>query len=181
VYCGAIEEMEDWQVAGQIESSFLNCTNVMEVMVPVFKRQKYGHFIAVTDINASSGGSGVGVLSGAQQAVESFCEGIALSLLSFNIRVTIVQTDAEVTLLTNPVVFSKPLPKYKSTLVDKTRDILASSTRFPTKAFDNTLSAITSIAGIKDPPGRLFVGENVIDQVKNKLTTFSEELDNYTD
>lgn len=179
VYCGAVEEMDDWQISGQVQNTFINCTNILETMVPIFKRQENGHFIAITDINASSGGPGVGVLSGAHQAVESYSEGVALSLLSYNVKVTIVQADAEVTLLTNPVTFTNPMEKYEGSYAGRTRRLVANSNKFPTKTFNNVLTAITSIAGIKDPPSRLFVGENVIDQVRNKLTTFSEELDGY--
>lgn len=47
-------------------------------------------------------------------ALEGFCDSLAYEIAPFNIKVTIVQPNKEITLLTNKIVFAPQLPQYES-------------------------------------------------------------------
>lgn len=58
---------------------------------------------------------------------------------------------------------------------------LLSSTVQPDYIFSETVSIIMSIAALENPPGRIVVGSEGIEQVKDRVKTISEELEEFLD
>lgn len=58
---------------------------------------------------------------------------------------------------------------------------ILSSTSQPDHILSETVSIIMSIAALENPPGRIVVGNEGIEQVKDRVKTVSEELEEFLD
>ncbi|CAN6643449.1 hypothetical protein TRVA0_020S00298 [Trichomonascus vanleenenianus] len=176
-YCGAIEDLEEVHLVKQFDQTFHRAVNLMEAIVPVFRRQDSGHIINVTDIHGIVATPSLGVVSAAMHALESYTESIALELVNTNIKLTVVETAPEVTLLTNPHFIAETSQKYANSMTSDALALLSSGNVFPAEAFEHAIVGIQEIAGIQNPPGRLLAGPIAAEQVKDRLQMASEELD----
>lgn len=62
-----------------------------------------------------------------------------------------------------------------------TLENLLSSTPQPDHILSETVSIIMSIAALENPPGRIVVGNEGVEQVKDRVKTVSEELEEFLD
>lgn len=142
-------------------------------------------------------------------ALEGFCDSLAYEIAPFNIKLTIVQPNKEIAVLSNKIIFAPQLPQYESSNnpAPGLRDILTNvvnlnpETRIsPAKAKNNIISrfpclpneardrlvletvhALTAIGGHENPPARHIVGYEGVASVKEKLKTVSEELEDFVE
>ena len=142
-------------------------------------------------------------------ALEGFCDSLAYEIAPFNIKLTIVQPNKEIPVLTNKIIFAPQLPQYESSNnpAPGLRDILTNVvnmhpdtkispaksknkiiSRFPilpSEARDRlvmeTVHALTAIGGHENPPARHIVGYEGVASVKEKLKTVSEELEDFVE
>jgi hypothetical protein len=146
----------------------------------------------------------MGMYCASTWALEGFCDSLAYEIAPFNIKLTIVQPNMEVNLLTNRITFAPPLPQYASNAnpAPSLRDMLSST--IPKSVFtDNkenvvsaypplscagkaalvkeTIFALTAIGGHENPPARHIVGYEGVASVKEKLKTVSEELEDFVE
>src|SRR5438045_3662450 len=138
------------------------------------------------------GTPGMGMYCASTWALEGFCDSLAYEVAPFNIKVTIVQPNMEVSILTNRITFAPPLPQYASNAnpTPSLRDILSNA--IPKSVFaDNkdkvvsaypslsctgkaalvkeTIFALAAIGGHENPPARHIVGHESVAAVKEKL------------
>ena len=142
-------------------------------------------------------------------ALEGFCDSLAYEIAPFNIKLTIVQPNKEIAVLSNKIIFAPQLPQYESSNnpAPGLRDILTNvvnihpETRIsPAKAKNNIISrfpklpgdardklvletvhALAAIGGHENPPARHIVGFEGVASVKEKLKTVSEELEDFVE
>lgn len=142
-------------------------------------------------------------------ALEGYCDSLAYEIAPFNIKVTIVQPNKEIGLLTNKIVFAPQLPQYESsnnpapglrdiltnvvnmhpdTRINEQQsqtDIVSRYPNLPSDARDRlvmeTVHALTAIGGHENPPARHIVGYEGVASVKEKLKTVSEELEDFVE
>lgn len=144
-------------------------------------------------------------------ALEGYCDSLAYEIAPFNIKMTIVQPNKEVCLLTNKISFAPVLPQYESQnnpapglrdilsnvvnlhpdtrITDNqgqiTKKIVSRYPRLPSEARDRlvleTVHALTAIGGHENPPARHIVGYEGVASVKEKLKTVSEELEDFVE
>lgn len=146
--------------------------------------------------------------SAATWALEGYCDSLAYEIAPFNIKLTIVQPNKEITVLTNKITFAPQLPEYESqnNPAPGLRDILTNvvnmhpETRIedggknkivsrylhlPGEARDRlvmeTVHALAAIGGHENPPARHIVGYEGVASVKEKLKTVSEELEDFVE
>lgn len=62
-----------------------------------------GHIVLLTGITGHLGTPGLGAYCASQWAVEGYCDSIAYEVAPFNVRISILQSNIEVTVLTNPI------------------------------------------------------------------------------
>lgn len=181
VFVGALEEVEEWHMRGQMDQTFYGAVNIIQATLPLMRKQFFGHFVNVTDVTGNIGMPALSLLSGAMHALEGYLEALACEVAPFNIKVTIVENPMEVTLLTTPLVFADQHPRYgPDTQSGKLRQILNKSNVFPSTAFKSTIHTVVSIGGLENPPGRVVVGKDAITQIKDKLALLSEDLEEFS-
>jgi hypothetical protein len=163
----------------------------------------------LTGITGHIGTPGMPMYCAATWALEGFCDSLAYEIAPFNIKLTIVQPNKEISVLSNKIIFAPQLPQYESSNnpAPGLRDILTNvvnthpDTRIsPTKAKHNivsrfpilpseardrlvleTVHALTAIGGHENPPARHIVGYEGVASVKEKLKTVSEELEDFVE
>ena len=89
---GSIEDtpMDDFRA--QVEANFFGVVNVTRAALPVFRRQRSGHFLQFSSVGGRVGGSpGMAAYQSAKFAVEGFSEALNAEVKPLGIRVTIVE------------------------------------------------------------------------------------------
>ena len=165
-----------------MDQTFYGAVNMIQAALPYMRKQFFGHIINIADITGNIGTPALSLLSGATHALEGYLEALACEVAPFNIKVSIVESPMELSLLTTPLVFADPRPQYgPDSAVGRMRAILSASNHvFPELAFRNTVHTVVSIGGLENPPGRIVVGKEAIAQIKNKLALLSEDLEQFT-
>lgn len=194
-------------VRDQFETIFFSQVNFIKATLPKLREKHTGHIMILTSIGGHIGTPGMPIHTAATWALEGFCDSLAYEIAPFNIKVTIVQPNKEIQSLTNKIIFAPQLPWYDSEMnpAPSIRDILSnvlnssaetaiepSETeildrypRLPAPAVDKlvmeTVHALTAIGGHENPPARHIVGFEGAVAVKEKLTTVTEELEDFVE
>ncbi len=142
-------------------------------------------------------------------ALEGYCDSLAYEIAPFNIKLTIVQPNKEIAVLTNKITFAPQLPQYESqnnpapglrdiltnvlninpeTRIDESvgrKEIVSRYPQLPSEARDKlvleSVHALAAIGGHENPPARHIVGYEGVASVKEKLKTVSEELEDFVE
>ncbi|KAK9465565.1 hypothetical protein V1512DRAFT_265767 [Lipomyces arxii] len=174
---GTVEEASEWHVREQFESAFYGPVNIISTVLPAMRKQNGGHIICVTGLVGYTGTPSLGILSTAMHALEGYSEALAFEVASFNVKVTIVEPTVEEMVLANPAVFTRQIDDYKNTVSATVRSLMSRTDCVPDQLVKDSVLAIMSIAGIENPPGRIVAGVDAIEQIRDKLRTVSEEME----
>jgi NAD(P)-dependent dehydrogenase (short-subunit alcohol dehydrogenase family) len=88
---GSIEDMSPKMFRDQIETNFFGVVNVTRAALPVFRKQKSGHFLQVSSIGGRLGSAGLGAYQSAKWAVGGFSEVLAKEVAPLGIKVTVIE------------------------------------------------------------------------------------------
>jgi NAD(P)-dependent dehydrogenase (short-subunit alcohol dehydrogenase family) len=114
---GAVEELAQSHhtinlVQDTFETNFFANVNIIKAVLPIMRQRKNGHIIMLTGISGHLGTPGLGMYCSSQWAIEGYCDSLAYEVAPFNIKVSIVQANMEVNVLTNRMTSVPPLPEY---------------------------------------------------------------------
>ena len=76
------------------------------------RKQCNGHILVLTGITGHLGTPGLGMYCASGWALEGFCDSLAYEVAPFNIKVTIVQPNLEIGVLTNRITAAPTMPQY---------------------------------------------------------------------
>ncbi|KAI1532149.1 Short-chain alcohol dehydrogenase [Pyrenophora tritici-repentis] len=76
------------------------------------RERKNGHLIVITGITGHLGTPGLGIYCSSQWAIEGYCDSLAYEIAPFNVKMSIVQANMEVNVLTNRITSVPPMPVY---------------------------------------------------------------------
>ena len=151
-------------VQDQFETVFFSNVNLIRAVLPTMRAQKNGHLIVISGITGHLGTPGLGLYCAAQWAVEGYCDSLAYEIAPFNIKMTIVQPNVEIGVLTNRVTAVPPLPPYMpdtnpaplfreilSGLLDRISDNPSSAADLPTPASASASVSMTSPSAASEP------------------------------
>ncbi|KAF2741940.1 short chain dehydrogenase/reductase family protein-like protein [Sporormia fimetaria CBS 119925] len=114
---GAVEELAQNSrtlslVEETFETNFFGNVNIIKAVLPIMRRRKNGHIIMLTGISGHLGTPGLGMYCSSQWAIEGYCDSLAYEIAPFNIKMSIVQANMEINVLTNRLTAVPPLPQY---------------------------------------------------------------------
>lgn len=120
---GTVEELSTTPatrnlVRDQMETVYFSQANLIKAVLPELRAKQRGHILILTDTGGHIGTPGMPAHAAATWALEGFCDSLAYEIAPFNIKVTIIQPNKEVHLLTNNMTFTPQLPWYDSGLID---------------------------------------------------------------
>jgi len=96
------------------EINFFANVNIIKAILPAMRERKNGHMIVITGITGHLGTPGLGMYCSSQWAIEGYCDSLAYEIAPFNVKMSIVQANMEVNVLTNRITSVPPMPEYLS-------------------------------------------------------------------
>ncbi|KAF2640819.1 short chain dehydrogenase/reductase family protein-like protein [Massarina eburnea CBS 473.64] len=114
---GAVEELSQSSqtitlVQDTFETNFFSNVNIIKAALPIMRERKNGHIIMLTGITGHLGTPGLGMYCSSQWAIEGYCDSLAYEIAPFNIKMSIVQANMEVNVLTNKMTSVPPMHEY---------------------------------------------------------------------
>ncbi|QDS77082.1 hypothetical protein FKW77_007374 [Venturia effusa] len=114
---GSVEELSQTSrtqtlVRDQFETNFFGPVNVVKAVLPSMREKRNGHIVAMTGITAHLGTPGFAMYCSSQWALEGYCDSLAFEVAPFNIKMTIIQPNLEINVLTNRIISAPPMPEY---------------------------------------------------------------------
>lgn len=210
---GTVEELALNQatkslIQDQFESIFHCHVNYIKAILPYFREKNNGHIMVLSSICGHLGSPGISMFCAATRALEGYCDSLAYEIAPFNIKLTIVQTNKEVILLSSRLKFTPcqepyenghksviKLRKILTKIFDGHLEVMTDDTsrdngiiveKYPClsdeardKLVMETVFALYTIGGNVNPPIRHIVGHEAVASVKERLKNASEELEDY--
>ncbi|KAF2084387.1 short chain dehydrogenase/reductase family protein-like protein [Saccharata proteae CBS 121410] len=99
-------------VRDQFETNFFSNVNIIKAVLPSMRDRRNGHVVMLTGITGHLGTPGLGMYCSSQWAIEGYCDSLAYEIAPFNIKMTIVQPNIEINVLTNKIISVPPMPEY---------------------------------------------------------------------
>ncbi|KAF1967400.1 short chain dehydrogenase/reductase family protein-like protein [Bimuria novae-zelandiae CBS 107.79] len=114
---GAVEELAQSSqtitlVQDTFETNFFANVNIIKAVLPTMRERKNGHIIMLTGITGHLGTPGLAMYCSSQWAIEGYCDSLAYEIAPFNIKMSIVQANMEVNVLTNKMTSVPPMREY---------------------------------------------------------------------
>lgn len=114
---GTVEELStsasQHLVRDQFETIYFAQINFIKSALPHLREKCDGHIIILTGITGHIGTPGMSAYCAAIWALEGFCDSLTYEIAPFNIKVTIVQPNKEISVLANKIIFAPQLPQYE--------------------------------------------------------------------
>ncbi|MBD2524695.1 SDR family NAD(P)-dependent oxidoreductase [Nostoc sp. FACHB-133] len=173
---GAIEEVSDQQIRDQLETNFFGLLNVTRTVIPTFKKQGVGHILNISSIGGRKTFPTMGLYHASKFAVEGLSETLAQELISFGIKVTIVEPGGfETDFSGRSLITAKQMPEYNSLRAELVK-IAAEQARghVPTG-----VQAMLKVVKLPDPPLHLVIGPNALPTIVQKLSSDIEEYQRF--
>ncbi|KAI1971209.1 hypothetical protein LOZ53_000497 [Ophidiomyces ophidiicola] len=101
----AMSERTHALVKDQFETNYFGPVNLIKAALPLMRKQQSGHMMVLGGISTP----GLGVYCAAGWALEGFCDSMAYEIAPFNIRVTILQCNIEIGILSNLITSVPPM------------------------------------------------------------------------
>lgn len=176
-YLGGIEEVEEEEMRRQIEINLFGVLNVTRAVLPQMREQRSGHFVNISSVGGFVGVPGFGIYNATKFGVEGISEALAIEAEPLGIKVTIVEPGAFRTDWAGRSLSSAPeIEDYKDT-VGGTREFIENENG--NQQGDPQLGAKAMIAAVEaeEPPMRLPLGQDSLDQIREKLDSVRQETD----
>jgi len=183
---GALEELSAPMITTQFESLYFGRLNTIKPALPIMRRQRSGHILVLTGTTAAMGHPGMSVRCAADHAIEGLLDALAFELAPFGIKVTTIQPSIEASVWASGVDVAPPSPQYDLATLRTVRRMAGvvetgKAAGVVESAVEETVRIVAAVAGSDNPPGRITVGEEGVELVKERLKTLSEELEEYLD
>ncbi|KAL8749913.1 MAG: hypothetical protein Q9199_007398 [Rusavskia elegans] len=114
---GTVEELSSTSrstalIRDQFETNYFGHVNIIKAALPSMREKQSGHIILLSGITGHLGTPGLGVYCASQWAIEGFCDSLSYEVAPFNIKMTTVQPNLEINILTNQITAAPQLPQY---------------------------------------------------------------------
>ena len=172
----AIEHTTDADFRAQVETNLFGLVNVTKAALPVFRRQRSGHFLQFSSIGGRAGGTpGMGAYQTAKYAVEGFSQVLSNEVAPFGVKVTIVEPGAFRTDWGGTSMTLAPVdPDYDSTVGAMNRYRLETDGKQPGDPV-KAAQAILEVVALDNPPLRLLLGKDALTHADQASRSRAEE------
>jgi NAD(P)-dependent dehydrogenase (short-subunit alcohol dehydrogenase family) len=169
---GAVEELTEQEVKGQLETNLYGAIWMTQAILPVFREQAHGHIIQVSSALGLSTLPMFGIYSASKFAVEGLGETLAQEVSGFGIRVTILEPNGfDTDFAGSSLSHSKPLEIYNQ--VKTNLGTLQGARPEDTGKPEATVDAVLTLIDMKNPPLHLMLGKAVFPWAKH---TYEQRL-----
>ena len=172
---GAVEELTELQVRGQMETNFYGALWVTQAALPLLRAQGSGHIVQISTVGGVVSFPNLGGYNASKWALEVLTEALAQEVAGFGIKVTLVEPGGfETDWAGSSATFAEGLPAY-----DDLRAAVAAAWG-DVKSGDPAATgpALLEIVDADNPPLRVFFGTaplHLVPQVyAERLKTWEE-------
>lgn len=174
---GGIEEANDTEIRAQFETNVFGALNVLQVVLPHMRQRRTGHILNISSVGGFTGFAGFGIYNATKFALEGISEALAAEVAPFGIHITIVEpgsfrTDWAGRSLNRA---ERIIEDYAQT-TGQTRISMKQASG--NQAGDPARAAIAmiEIANASNPPLRLVLGADALEEIRRKLDSVAQEL-----
>jgi NAD(P)-dependent dehydrogenase (short-subunit alcohol dehydrogenase family) len=169
---GMIEDVNEVQIRQQFETNVFGLLNMTRAVLPLMRKQKFGHILNITSSLGIVGFPVFGIYGATKHAVEGFSEALAQEVAGFGIKVTIVEPGSFKTdFASRSLVLIKPTPAYSPVHDALSRAWRDSPAGDPTKA----AQAMIQVVEAENPPLRLALGADALGMIRQKINSVLTE------
>ena len=178
-YAGYFEELTPEQIDFQLSTSLVGPMNVTRAVLPVMRKQRSGHVIAISSSAGLSGFEFGTAYAASKFGLEGFMESLGPEVAPFGIHTTIV----------NPGFFRTELLTEESTTFATASIDDYAARREPLVAYWQSMNgkqpgdpaklarAIITIADRLPPPRRFIAGADAISGAEQKIAVLKEDIE----
>ena len=178
-FCGAFEEMTDDEFKGQIDTNFWGVVHVTRAVLPILRKQGFGHIIQITSIGGRLGVPGMSGYHAAKFAVEGMSESIAQEIKPLGLKMTIVEPGGFRTDWAGAsMAYAKPIEAYASS-VGAIRGYMEQHAGHQPGDPAKGAAAILKLVDLAEPPLRLPLGSDAMAFLRRSYTNSAEELERW--
>jgi len=182
-YGGYFEELTQAQIEQQLETGLLGPMNVTRAVLPVMRKQRFGHIISISSGAGLMGFEFNSAYCAAKFGLEGWMEALQPEVAPFGIHTTIV----------NPGFFrteflTQQSTSYaKSSIQDYAERQSAQQSWYETQHGQQSgdpiklAQALVLIAGQQPPPRRFIAGADAINVAEQKVQNLQEQISAYRD
>lgn len=114
---GTVEELSQTPatttlVRDQFETNFFGNVNLIKAVLPAMRERKNGHIVLLSGVSGHLGTPGLATHCASQWAIEGYCDSLAYEIAPFNVKMTVVQPNMEIGILTNRIISVPPMAEY---------------------------------------------------------------------
>ena len=169
---GMIEDVNEVQIRRQFETNVFGRLNMTRAVLPLMRKQKFGHILNITSSLGIVGLPVFGIYGATKHAVEGFSEALAQEVAGFGIKVTIVEPGSFKTdFASRSLILIKPTPAYSPVHDALSRAWRDSPAGDPTKA----AQAMIQVVEAENPPLRLVLGADALGMIRQKFNSVLTE------
>lgn len=175
---GAVEELTEQQVRGQLETNFFGALWVTQAVLPILRAQGSGHIVQISSIGGVVTFPMVGGYNASKWALEGLTDSLAQEVAGFGIKVTLVEPGSFATDWSgSSAAFAEHLPAYEELHEAVVANLANVQHGDPNAAG----SALLKVVDADNPPLRVFFGDfpvHFVPQVyAERLKTWQEWAD----
>lgn len=177
---GSLEELSDQESRANFEVNVFGMLNVIRNTMPYLRKQQSGHIFNISSIGGFSGNfPGFGIYCATKFAVAGLSESLAAEAKAFGVHVTVVY----------PGYFRTNFLSAGSLAVPQNQIDEYAEVRESQKAHEEGINgnqpgdpekavwAMITIAGTKNPPVNLFLGQDAYGIAQKKMMDLKNEMD----
>ena len=176
---GAIEETGEAELRTAMEVMFFGPLELTRLVLPQMRARSAGTIVQLTSMGGMLSFAGVGAYSAAKGALELASEALAGEVAPLGIKVLIVEPGAFRTGLQSPTAVQAAktrIADYDAT-AGATRETLAAADGAQEGDPAKAAAAVLEVLGWKEPPLRLALGNDAVDEIRAKLARVGADLD----
>ncbi|KAK9461565.1 uncharacterized protein V1516DRAFT_672376 [Lipomyces oligophaga] len=181
------EEQEEHDVRAQFETNLMGLVHVVQATVPFLRLRNRGRYIVFSSIAGMMGVPGLGPFSGTKWACEGLMESLAYEIEPFGCRVTLVYPGTveqdEMTGKRSPSwrhFVIKPMSNdYRGTPAEYARRMILWISGHRATGVSKIAEIVWELAHCKNPPMRLLMGSESVENMRDKLRQDVEEIEDW--
>lgn len=176
---GAIEETAEAELRDAMEVMFFGPLELTRLVLPQMRARRSGTVVQLTSMGGFLSFPGVGAYSAAKGALELASEALAGEVAPLGIKVLIVEPGAFRTGFAAPAALQPTdtrIPDYDATS-GATRNALPTAHGAQEGDPAKAAAAVVEVLGWKEPPLRLALGNDAVDEIRAKLARVGADID----
>ena len=176
---GAIEETGEAELRDAMDVMFFGPVELTRLVLPQMRERRAGTIVQLSSMGGMLSFPGVGAYCAAKGALELASEALAGEVAPLGIKVLIVEPGAFRTGFAAPTALravESRIGDYDAT-AGTTRDSLPTSHGSQEGDPAKAAAAVLEVLGWKEPPLRLALGNDAVDEIRRKLASVGADLD----